>query len=189
MTFDKSIEGTIPWFEKAKELTTFNDATRTKIQITLLELQQAICDGLYVLEAKLGGLRFAQSLAELQATAGSLHQNILMDFNELKICAGIRHVCDQFKQIFGAAKLVVDVSTLPEVAALFKDLEDQERQIIDLAEATVSKVLDEIWKISDWTESSTERLALVKTISQARVELHEKRQEIKGAVKKIFVVM
>jgi|GEM_PF-3249537 len=189
MAFDKSIEGTIPWFKKTKELATFNDATRRKIQITLLELQQAICDGLYVLEAKLGGLQFAQSLVDLKTSADSLHQNIRTDFNEFKICAGIRHVCDQFKQIFGATKLVVDVRTLPEVAALFRDLEDQESQIIDLAEATVRKVLDEVYNIKDWTESSMERQSLVKTISEARLELHAKRQEIKGAIKKIFAVM
>lgn len=192
MPVDESLKQSASWFKSCFKLTEYNDEVRTKMRREFLLLDDCLQDGLNILAAKIGGIKFEQDFAEVQKLSQSLEQDALRTLREYKICAGLYRIGDQFRQIFGEAKLVTKIESIPELESLVGDLERREREIIDMIPEKMRSVSDTANSMTseDWlNRDSARRQKFLDCLQENRALIEQKKAEIKQAVRTIIATM
>ncbi|HEY5073786.1 MAG TPA: hypothetical protein VII34_03755 [Pyrinomonadaceae bacterium] len=121
-------------------LITANRDLRGEIRGVVNELCTALTDGL---DLVLMRLRAARRIDDVQKRADYLAQSeneLFKSFSEFKICADLRSLEDRLKSLFDPVKAAVNISTASEFTQLITALEDYERIVFDMIQATYSKL-------------------------------------------------
>jgi len=163
-------------------------AGRAQIRTLVDRLAEELDRALSLADSYLAGLGYAEDDLELTQSLQGGYGKLTSHFRDHHIQAAMRHLADQFHQVFDPAKFTVPLAPHAELPTLIEHLADGERAVLDDLAAADRKMQELAGRleVGNGKHSVAVRKDLAKSVEFYRHEIAEHRKKLKAVRRRLI---